>query len=263
MPQSAINKSTTPQPKKKRRAAGCLSVLLTCLALLLLAASVAFYLFRSTPEEWTTIDAKLSNMSDQEMEQISSSFEKLFINETQGDPNAPINAGTNIEAELAKVYEKTIVIKVIDANIWLAKGFPELLKNQNAELPSGISNPRVWITGDKLVLSMHAQIEGVSTIVSGYIDATIQDDGQLQLKVTELKTGKLPLPPGAVGDQFRKQAKKGKDEITQRIADAFEGTTLDPVWPHPADPDNRQVRLLGIQMFSDRLEIKIRNSPLK
>ena len=66
-------------------------------------------------------------------------------------------------------------------------------------------------------------------------------------------------------DPFRSVygANFGRDEIKQRIADAFDGTTIDPVWPHPADPKNRQVRLLELKLLPDQVELKIRNSPRK
>ena len=252
-----------PAPKKKRRF-GCLSIFLTGLALLLLAVSVALWLAWSAPEQWKAVQRMLGSLTHEEKIRRASNLENMFANEAQGirgPADVRVLPDVDVAKERDKLIEGTIIVPIEDVNIWLATKLPQWLDNQNASLPAGLSDPRVWVEDERLVLSTSAELNGMSGVVSVTLDARMREDGKLELKVANVYGGKLPLPPGAVEAALRQQLEKNGSHVARRVAEAFNGTVIDPVWDDPANKTLRQGRLIGFEIFPDRVELKVRNEP--
>lgn len=257
-----MTETTTPAPAKKKRRFGCLSILLTLAALALLAAAVAFYLARSAPEQWTKVNTMLDGLSAEQKRQRADAIETLFISGTglESKDDLDIKPDIDLEQERNRVFEKTIVLPVDDANIWLATKLEDYLEQQNAQLPPGLSQPRVWIENGDLVLSARAAFEGIDGVINLSLAGQMMDDGKLRLRVTRLRSGKLPLPRGVIVDRIRAGAGDPHNEVVRHILDAFKETVIDPAWTAPAD-ETRQVRVTGFDIHPDRVELRIRNSP--
>jgi hypothetical protein len=77
-------------------------------------------------------------------------------------------------------------------NAWLAVDLPE--KHGNA-LPNGISEPRVKITAERVMIAFQYEQEGVSTVVSVAAELYLTDTpNQLAVRILGVHAGWLPVP---------------------------------------------------------------------
>ena len=253
--------SATEPPRKRRFGWGKLFLLM--LVVLLSAGGVAVWLVLSEPDGWKEVTRLVGQVPADQQALLGENLQKQFFNALQGiDSKSGIDVQTINVADLDAVRDVKLSIPVREANLWLMTQLPQLLKNQNRAMPNGIADPRVWIEGKQLVLSCRVNLAGIKGIVSFGLETKLQEDGKLAMKVGRVQTGKLRVPSGVVASAVRDEFKKAKDEVVQRLGDAFDGTTFDPVFQDPADP-NRQSRIIGFEIHPDRLDLTLRNGPRK
>jgi len=249
-----------PPPAPRKRRFGCLSIVLTLLTLIILAVAVAIWMAKSEPAEWLEVNKMIADATPEEKSQRAESLEKRFVGESQGidtktgpvitpgfDPSAPT--------------ERDISISVADANIWLATRLEKTLANQNSAMPKAIADPRVWIEDGQVVLSAKVELPGanINGVISVALEASMQPDGQMAMKVAKVRAGKLPLPSGVVADQLREEFKNAEANAVQMIGKAFDGMTIDPVFPDAGDK-SRETRILDFKIHPDRVDLKLRNT---
>lgn len=253
-----MSESSAPAPRKRRRF-GCVPIILTLLTLFILGLAVAYWLARSAPEEWTRANERLEAIPQEERQRRADALENMFASSPD---RSQITHETNVDDEVNRVVERTITVPVEDANIWLATKLPQWLENQNESMPEGLDQPRVWIDDGELVLSFRADVEGISGVVSTNLKAELLDNGNLGLEITGVRTGKLPIPAGAIIDQVRRHAgDEAAEGVMDQLAAAFDGTELEPVWDETGNEETRQVRLIGFDVREEEVELKLRHGP--
>lgn len=240
-------------------------MILIAFLLLLAGGGVAVWLAFAEPAGWADVTRLINEVPEGERAAVGEGLQKRFFNALQGldgstDVNVP--AGTDVGEELDRVREVKLSIPVRDANLWLMTQLPSLLKNQNGSMPKGIADPRVWIENSQLVLSCRVSLAGINGIASFGLESKLLEDGQLSLKVNRVQTGKLRVPAAAVAAAVEEEFKKAKDEVVRRVGDAFDGTTIDPIFADPGDP-KRETRIINFKIHPDRLDLTLRNGPRK
>jgi len=253
-----MSESSAPAPRKRRRF-GCVPIILTVLTLGILSLAVVYFLARSVPEQWTRANERLEAIPQEERHRRADALENMFASSAD---RSQVTNETNVDDEVNRVVERTIVVPADDANIWLATKLPKWLENQNESLPQGLDQPRVWIDDGELVLSFRAEVEGLSGVVRTNLKAELLDSGKLGLKITGVRTGKLPIPAGTIIDQVRRHAgEEAAEGAMDQLAAAFDGTELDPVWDETGNEDTREVRLIGFDVREEEVELKLRHGP--
>lgn len=257
--------SDTPAPASPaaapRKRFGCLSIILGLVAVLLLAAAVAIWMAKSEPAAWTDVNEKLAALSVQEKEDRAESLQKRLLGESQGF-DAAIGPVVTPGIDLTQPIERDVTITVADANIWLATRLEDTLAQAKTALPKVMSDPRVWIEGEQIVLSARVELPDVNIngVVSFGLAAQMQPDGRLTLRIDSVRTGKLPVPQAIVAEQVREELKDVQAEAVKMVGQAFDGVTIDPVFADQGDK-SRQTRVLAFKIHPDRVELKLRNEP--
>ena len=253
--------TATTEPVKKKRRFGCLSILMTLFAIVLLAAAVMIWMAKSEPAELAQVNNAMAQITPQEQLKRADDLEARFVSAMQGIDSSK---GPDVNASLDpnRVTEVQLSISTIDANLWLANKMEGWLKNQKTMLPEVLADPRVWIEQEQLVLSSRVKLPVVQGVVSFVIDAKLQEDGKLALKVEKVRTGKLRLPTNVVADQVRDEFKNAQAGFVKTLGEAFDGMKLDPVFPDAGDP-KRASRIIKFNITGDRLDMTIRNGPKK
>jgi len=248
------------KPARSKRRIRWTTVALSLLTVLLLLVAYGWHLHRSVPEQWNQVNRLLSGLSEEELSDRAQSIETLVVNESQGidSQNGP-SASPNAPGGAA-VTERLVVIPIKDANVWLATRLTQVLANQDASMPNGISAPRVWIDGDELVLSAKIDLDKLSGVVSVFIEGRILENGQLRLQATGVRSGRLPVPSGIVEAKLREKVNRSSSPQIQRIGELFDGIVIDPVMESWNDK-RREIRLLNFALFEDRVELMVRTSP--
>ena len=190
----------TTGPGRSRRF-GCLAAALVCAAIVFLVAAVVMWMARSAPSEWTAIHEMIAQMPDEEKLQVADALESRLSREAQGVMPASITPPsvvaprppTDFRAMQQQVVERNISIPIRDANIWLATKLPAWLANQRAELPAGVSDPRVWVQDGELVMSLRLSLAGYSGVVSMGVTAQMRPDGKLLVTAGRARAGRLPI----------------------------------------------------------------------
>ena len=245
-----------PAPVKKRRF-GCLSMIMLLLSILLLGAAVAIWMAKSDPPQLKELNQTIAKIQPQEQLKRADDLEARVVSALQGidSKTGPI---VTPKTNGSEVIDSELSISAIDANLWLSTKFDQWLKNQKAALPEMMSEPRVWIEDEKLVLSSRLSLPAVQGVVSFVLDGQINPDGQMALKIVKIRTGTLRLPGGIVADQVRDEFKNAQSGIVKMIGDSFDGMTIDPVFPDAGDK-NRMSRITDFKIHADRIDVKIRN----
>ncbi len=253
--------ASAPEPVKKKRRLGCLSILLSLLAIVLLVAAIVIWMAKSEPVQLAQVNQAMAQLSPEDQLKRADDLEARFLAVMQG---FDAKTGPDVKASLDpnRIVEQTLTISAIDANLWLANKFEGWLAQQRTNLPETLADPRVWIEEGQLVLSSRIKLPAVQGVVSFTFDTQMQEDGQMVLKVDKIRTGKLRLPTGIVSDQIQDQLKNAREGFTKTLSDAFEGMTFDPVFPDAGDPQ-RASRITAFKISDDQVEMTIRNGPKK
>ncbi len=259
--------SASTSPGRSRRF-GCMAAALGCVAVVLLVVAVVMWMARSAPSEWNEIHEMIAQVPPQERIQIADALESRLGREAQG--LAPEGTGsavaappppTDFRSMQQQVIERNISIPMRDANIWLATKLPAWMANQKAELPAGVSDPRVWVQDGELVMSLRLSLAGYSGVMSMGVTAEMRPDGKMLVTAKRARAGRLPISRGIIADELKAELEKAESQATRQLADVFEGMVFDPVWPEPGNERARQVRILDFQLHADRIDLKVRNGP--
>lgn len=247
-----------PAPAKKRRF-GCLSMIMLLLSLLLLGAAVGIWMAKSDPAQLKQLNETMAAIKPEEQAQRADALEARVVSAMQGidSKTGPV---VTPKTNASEIIDREISISAIDANLWLATKFDQWLTNQKAAMPEMLSDPRVWIEDEKLVLSSRLKLPALQGVVSFVLDGKMNPDGQMALKIVKIRTGTLRLPGGLVADQVRDEFKNAQSGIVKMIGDSFEGMTIDPVFPDAGDK-SRMSRIMDFKIHADRIDLKIRNGP--
>lgn len=257
----------TTTPGRTRRF-GCMAAALTCTAAAFLVIAALIWMSRSAPSAWNEIDQMIAQMPADERQQVADALESKLSREVQGvaPPSTPSatptpRPPTDFRTMQNQVVERNISIPIRDANIWLATKLPAWMANQKAELPAGVTDPRVWVQDGELVMSLRLSLAGYSGVVSMGVAAQMRPDGKMTLTASRARAGRLPISRGVIADELKAELAKAESQATRQLADVFEGMVFDPVWPEPGNERARQIRILDFQLHADRIDLKVRNGP--
>lgn len=253
--------AATIEPIRKKRRFGCMSICMTLLAIVLLTAAVAIWMAKSEPARLAEVNQAMALLEPDEQIRRADDLEARLLSAMQGI-DAKKGPDVKAGADPNRVIEQHLSISTIDANLWLLNKMDGWLANQKAALPSVLADPRVWIEDEQLVLSSRVKLPVVQGVISFALDAAMQDDGKMALKVEKIRTGKLRIPGGLVADQVRDEFKNAPTDFAKTLGQAFDGITIDPVFPDAGDP-NRASRITRFKISADRVDLTIRNGPRK
>jgi len=256
--------STTPPDAPaapRRRWFGCLSIVLALVAIVILAVALALWMAKSEPAEWREMNAMIAGLTIEEKAKRADGLEASIGNASQGidGKTGPV---VTPNTKSSDIVERDLSVGVADVNIWLATKLDAWLANQGSTMPKIVSDPRVWIEEEQIVLSARVLLPGanIDGVVSFGLEAQMREDGQIAMKIAKVRTGKLRVPTGVVADQLKEEFKNAQAGAVQMIGKAFDGMTLDPVFPDGGDK-NRSTRVVDFKIHPDRVDLKIRNGP--
>jgi len=175
----------------------------------------------------------------------------------QADPTAQAEASdellrqaTDLAGELREQgrWEATFTAEQI--NGWLAV---DLVENHPDQLPNSLSDPRVAIKPDRLMLACRFHEGRIDSVLSLALDVYLAERGVVAVRIRQARAGSLPLPLERVLEEINKAAGRSTARIRWRQADG------DPVamisLPEPRGPDARAVRIDTLRLEDGAIHV--------
>lgn len=235
---TAAGASPAPPPVQSKRKHGCLIGCVILIVLLLtgclIAATIAGRMWSAEPDHWQERKSFVADTSTEQLEQLAAGVQNRLPSVVSQPGDEP----------------RTITLGIDEANAWLDQRLDDWLAHQGAALPSGMSEPMLATAGEQIIFAFRIEAEGTEQIVSVYFNLGFEPAGQAVLLVDRVELGSLQVPASTLA---------GLLETTQapEAAAVLRGEHgFDPASPIDG---NRQVRLLGIKVHDDRLELEVVN----
>ncbi len=128
-------------------------------------------------------------------------------------------------------------------NGWLAVDLPN---NHPTALPTGVSEPRVRLDEDRVLVGFRLENDSFTGVVSAEADVYWTEDQRLAVSLRRLQAGALPLPLGMIMDRIREAV----EDVQWQIRWIDEGSgpvALIEIPPHAEGEFVRNVEMLRIE----------------
>lgn len=108
-------------------------------------------------------------------------------------------ATRQLQEDLRRPGEWTLELTDDGINSWLETEFGDL---DSAELPPGISDPRVRTEADRVLLGFRYDSDAYRGVVSLAVRFQLRGENRLEIEIVSLSAGSLPIPLAAIVDQL-------------------------------------------------------------
>lgn len=221
--------------------------MLLVIVLLVGGAITVYTLWTGRPAGWNEIDQYLASQTPEQLAADAVALENRLPSEwtsRRGTPTAPA--------------ERTIRIEEAEANAWLQHRVRGWARSAGVEIPSQVGQAAVWTEDDNIVLAVKIDVEGFSQVIGATISLNVTPDGAMTAKVASVQAGRLPMPTQTLIEQSGITSHPDFEQVAPWIDKAINGMSFEPV--HPVD-ETRQVRVLGVEVQDDAVEILVRTEP--
>ncbi len=150
----------------------------------------------------------------------------------------------------------TMQLRIDEANTWLAQRLRPWARSLNQPIPPQVGRTAVWTKADRIYLGTEVEINGVQQVISFGVVPSINEAGQLVLKLGSVRAGKLPVPIQALIDRLGLRTDPRYAEALPYIEQAVEGIVLEP-----ARIDSRQVRITAIDVGEEAITLTLITEP--
>ena len=238
-------------PAKKRRGCGCQTMLLVFVVILVGAALLVVWLWLSEPEYWKNWQALRQTIRAEDRAHTADLLRQQI--RAKLVPEDSKQGGTG--------GVRTIEATAGQLNSWLDTQLTGWLKENGRALPDQVSDVMVAIDGGKFVVAFRFKTSELGQIISLFFDVNIIGDPaqpQLQIQLSHIKAGQLPIPLQAVMNHLKKhETRPAKLALFETVLSAYQGQMFDPIMRVPENK-NYLVRLLDFQLRGDLIELKTR-----
>jgi len=154
-----------------------------------------------------------------------------------------LQRATTLASEVKQEGKWKALFTAEQINGWLAV---DLVENHPGALPRGISNPRVAIEPDRVMLACRARRGELDSVVSLTVEPYLAEPNVMALRIRKARAGLLPLPLDRVLSYISRAANRLDLRLQWRQADG------DPValvsLRQPRDRHDRFVRIEALQL---------------
>lgn len=195
--------------------------------------------WRSQPDYWTRNAEFLSQRDPAQIADLARNAESRMMNSVSAArPGA----------------EQIVELPLGEINAWLATRLGEWLANQQIELPREVSNFMVSCEDSRIVLAFEFDSPAAKQIVSLVMTPAMMNNGDLMLRLDEIRAGNLPVKASWIEDHLPKAT--NRDDAVN-VADLIKGKRFTPVFPHPVDRRLR-LRVLDFRLQPGSVWLKVR-----
>ncbi|NJL30575.1 MAG: hypothetical protein HC898_02485 [Phycisphaerales bacterium] len=229
---------------------------------------VLYQMWKSPPAHWQRYQTWLQTTTPEARKELATSLEKRILEKLSQRSSGRIRnqSGGNLlssadqqQDALADDQPLEFELTVEEANAWLEQRLPEILANQNMQLPDGISGMMVDVDNNDLLLSFHyknAKVDQVFTLVTQPVfSASAQGSMQMSFNLQSLRGGRMPIPGGVVDRATKELDQKSLDKAVESVMATLRGKAFDATIPHPADP-KQKIRITDLAIKNGALSLQ-------
>ncbi|HIQ21656.1 MAG TPA: hypothetical protein EYH34_10540 [Planctomycetes bacterium] len=178
-----------------------------------------------------------------------------YLQALQADPSRQaagsdrmLEKATALASELEKEGPWSAIFTAEEINGWLAV---DLVENHPDALPSGISDPRVVVRPEQLILFCRYERRDFESVLSLSVDAYVAEPNVVAFRICKARAGMLPLPLSDVLEELTKTAQRMNLRIRWRQTEG------DPValitLPPRRDEDGKQVQVTELRLGDGKI----------
>jgi len=162
--------------------------------------------------------------------------------------NEMLQLATALASDVRKEGKWQAVVTAEQINGWLAV---DMVRNHRDLLPSSLSDPRVAIQPERVMIACRLDRGNWKCVVSLVVDVYLVEPDVVALRIREAKAGALPLPLQGILDGISEQADYTDVDVRWRQAEG------DPVMeiaiPPPRDAKGRAIRIETLQLGDGKI----------
>lgn len=233
---------TAARPRRRRRLLGCGGVLLVLLLIVAAILSGGYYQTTRNPAGWADATAPLASADPASLDQTAQSLEHRALAVTDIRGRAPW----------------TFRLNWSEANIWLEQRLRPWAASQNIEVPAAVGRVAAWTEDQTIVIGVEVEAGDTRRVISLDVQTTLDDAGQVIVRLAGVRAGRLPLPADALLERLGLDDDPRFADLAPYLEQATTGIPLRPV--HEIDP-TRQVRITGITLDDEGVELTLVTEP--
>ena len=226
---------------------------------------VGFCLLRSEPDYVSKTHAFLEAKNPKQLKEVANSLENRIFSELspvhgftkistdRSTHEASIVAVTNGVQTLLVDDVRTLSVSLEELNAWMTVKLDEWLAHQGSVLPKQVTESMVAIEDETLILAFRYAYANLNLLVSFDCEVRLLKDHEAQVKVTRVRSGKLPISAGIVSNLM---ALSNENGALKNIAMVLNGITFNPVVDLIGAV--HQGRIIGLEICENSVEVKVR-----
>ncbi len=230
------------RPRRRWLRFGCAAVVLLLL-IGLGVLGVGYYLSTRTPAGFAQATGSIAAVPAPQQQQTAQSLEKRTTSEITD--RRPAEAWT---------YR----LDWAEANAWLAQRLRPWAASRDMPIPSQIGRAAVWTDEGRIALGVEVNANPVNQVLSLGVETTLDEQGQLIIRLAHIRAGRLPLPADAVIERLGLKQHPQFAEFAPFIEQATTGIPLRPA--QPIDP-TRQVRITDLEVDDQGITLTLVTEP--
>lgn len=154
-----------------------------------------------------------------------------------------VRQATALESDVQDEGDWEALFTAAQINGWLAV---DLVENHPSALPPGISDPRVVLGPDQVMLFFRVRRDGLDSVITLAVTPAVSEPNVLTLRIRKARAGIVPLPLQNILDVFSQSVQKAGCRLKWLQEDG------DPVaviaLPDAVDERGRQVRFRTLRL---------------
>jgi len=252
-------------PRRPHRRRRMIFKLLLLLALaIVLTCGLGVYLLRSQPAAVARQRQALQRATPEQLHALAQSAQNKIAGLTtlqlDEQTQALIDAGQATPAQIREAMlqsaerDRTLHLTLDELNAWLRTELPQHLGEAEAAALREIHDYGLTIEDGHVVLFFDADWAGMRQTFSLTCDFTFSEEGPARLRVTQLRSGRLPIPLNVLAAQAEADQAGRLDALAQ----ALDGVEVDPVL-HWLRDRVRQPRIIGATVHEQAIELQVRS----
>jgi hypothetical protein len=133
--------------------------------------------------------------------------------EQEEDSDEMLRITASLVSNTKKPGKWKTVLTARQINAWFAV---DMMKNHSGALPPNMSDPRVEIEPDRIVLACRHEWGSISTVLTLTIEPFAPKENVLALRIIKARAGLVPMPLGKVLDGISEAARQSEQRLEWR-----------------------------------------------
>jgi uncharacterized protein YpmS len=222
-------------------------LVLVVIALLCLLALVLVWMWNSEPGYWQANRQFIDSTGQEQLQQSAERLEMHFGSQLSNLPSGAEGKVSLISVPLEQI------------NAWLAGRLDAWLAHQCTPLPAQVSEIMLSSAEGEVVVAFRLETSEIDQVISLVIATEAQADGTMHLQLASIRAGRLPVPVSFLVGQLQADP-SGSNPLVEQISQMAKGVSVPLLQQLDAV---RQVRLLGVQVHHDRIDLVVRAERLE